>query len=106
MGEEMPTTRFRAAAVNVSHHVYLFGGRAPNGSLVSAFTHRLRKSFQMPRVKIQSTVVTIAVPLPTALKHLYSVVLLKCLSQGTQDAGPHQTSERCICVVDTAHQNP
>ncbi|CAM9832077.1 unnamed protein product [Sphacelaria rigidula] len=30
----MPTARYRAAAVNVSHHVYLFGGRAPNGSLV------------------------------------------------------------------------
>lgn len=35
MGEKMPTVRFRAAAVNVSHHVYLFGGRAANGDLVS-----------------------------------------------------------------------
>lgn len=30
----MPTPRFRAAAVNVSHHVYLFGGRDVNGTLV------------------------------------------------------------------------
>lgn len=32
--QEMPTERFRAAAVNVSEHVYLFGGRDVAGNLV------------------------------------------------------------------------
>ncbi|CBJ27796.1 conserved unknown protein [Ectocarpus siliculosus] len=31
--QEMPTERFRAAAVNVSEHVYLFGGRDAAGNL-------------------------------------------------------------------------
>eukprot|EP00903_Cladosiphon_okamuranus_P009594 g9133.t1 len=31
--EEMPTERFRAAAVNVTEHVYLFGGRDVTGNL-------------------------------------------------------------------------
>lgn len=35
--QAMPTERFRAAAVNVSEYVYLFGGRDLNGSLVSDF---------------------------------------------------------------------
>lgn len=30
----MPYKRFRSAAVNVSQHVYLFGGRNLSGSLV------------------------------------------------------------------------
>jgi len=33
----MPTERFRAAAVNVTEHVYLFGGRDVAGSLVRVF---------------------------------------------------------------------
>lgn len=38
--EEMPVARFRSAAVNVSQHVYLFGGRDTNGSLVSEQTSK------------------------------------------------------------------
>ena len=37
----MPTERFRAAAVNASEYVYLFGGRDLNGSLVSVVFFRV-----------------------------------------------------------------
>lgn len=40
--ESMPTERFRAAAVNVSEFVYLFGGRDINGTLVSAHANICR----------------------------------------------------------------
>ena len=41
----MPTERFRAAAVNVTEHVYLFGGRDVAGNLVRVLPllHCLRK---------------------------------------------------------------
>ena len=41
--DEMPTERFRAAAVNVTEHVYLFGGRDVAGNLVRCLWFRFKR---------------------------------------------------------------